>query len=348
MNKSSEYLYDNKLRIPEKLLKHTHSQLRFILIDSSSKKSWDVISNYLYDYFNNKFKEKYTDLYHLFNSLGIGLSAANIERALKGKKGIKKVNVKYELLDFLCYAVWEKSLAAKVFDPKVNWDKKIIHDVNIPEYAQDEINKHLSSCKESNGQVELKTNVVSEKKTNEEIKNTGLEKLVKTITLENWNTSTNFSTPQWADYFKIPIENGFIKRVRCQIITTSEYYRFGFKLFRNNGKLFGDGSIQSMDNNFVIHIGKNFLSDELFITTYHNGILQRPDKSTNVKPLNNRIKIELFIDDENFLCLFLDGKGVFKIIINKEIREQIYMLAWGDVSEYQLSVENIEIEYEIG
>jgi len=179
-------------------------------------------------------------------------------------------------------------------------------------------------------------------------KNKYLKKIAKTTTIKNWSASTNFSSPQWADYFKIPIENGFIKRVRCQILTTSEYYRFGFKLFRNNGKLFGDGSIQSMDNNFVIHIGKNFLSDELFITTYHNGILQRPGKNINVKPLNNKIKIELFIDNENFLCLFLDGKEVFKIIINNEIREQIYMLAWGDVYEYQLRVENIEIEYEIG
>lgn len=177
--------------------------------------------------------------------------------------------------------------------------------------------------------------------------NTDFQKLVKTTTLNNWVASANFSTPQWANYIKIPIERGLIKRIRCQVITTSEYYRFGFKLFRINGKLFGDGSIQSMDNNFVIHYGKNFLSNELFITTYRNGILQRPDKYTDAKPSNNRVIIELFIDDENILYLLLNGNEVFKFFINKEIREQIYMLAWADGNEFQLRAENIEIEFEI-
>lgn len=177
--------------------------------------------------------------------------------------------------------------------------------------------------------------------------NADFKKLVKTTTLNNWSASANFSTPQWVNYIKIPIERGLIKRIRCQVITTSEYYRFGFKLFRINGKLFGDGSIQSMDNNFVIHYGKNFLSNELFITTYRNGILQRPDKYTDAKPSNNRVIIELFIDDENILYLLLDGNEVFKFFINKEIREQIYMLAWADGNEFQLRAENIEIEFEI-
>jgi hypothetical protein len=177
--------------------------------------------------------------------------------------------------------------------------------------------------------------------------NADFKKLVKTTTLNNWSASANFSTPQWVNYIKIPIERGLIKRIRCQVITTSEYYRFGFKLFRINGKLFGDGSIQSMDNNFVIHYGKNFLSNELFITTYRNGILQRPDKYTDAKPSNNRVIIELFIDDENILYLLLNGNEVFKFFINKEIREQIYMLAWADGNEFQLRAENIEIEFEI-
>jgi hypothetical protein len=183
--------------------------------------------------------------------------------------------------------------------------------------------------------------------TNKIKENADFQKLVKTTALNNWSASANFSTPQWANFIKIPIERGLVKRIRCQVITTSEYYRFGFKLFRINGKLFGDGSIQSMDNNFVIHYGKNFLSNELFITTYRNGILQRPDKYTDAKPSNNRVISELFIDDENILYLFLNGNEVFKFFINKEIREQVYMLAWADGNEFQLRAENIEIEFEI-
>ena len=119
---NSYYIDDNKLLIPEKLLKHAHSQLIFILIQKFNKKSWDVISNYLSDYYDNKLKEVNIELFHLLNSSGIGLSAANIERALKGKKGNSKVNVKYELLDFICFAVWGKSLAAIIFDLNANWE----------------------------------------------------------------------------------------------------------------------------------------------------------------------------------------------------------------------------------
>ncbi len=165
------------------------------------------------------------------------------------------------------------------------------------------------------------------------------------ITHSSWNTSTNVSTPQWADYLKIPITGGLIKRISCLVITSSPYYRFGFKLLRKNGKLFGDGSIQSQDNNFVIHVGKNFLSDELFITSYHNGIRQRPDKYTGIKPLNNQFEVELFIDPENFIQFSINEIEVFKIIINKEIREQTYLLTWGDGNEYQLLIENIKFEF---
>lgn len=177
-------------------------------------------------------------------------------------------------------------------------------------------------------------------------KHINFKKSEKKFTIGNWNFSTNYSTPQWADFLMIPLEDGLIKRVKCNIKTTSEYYRFGFKLFRSKSKLFGDGSIQSMNNNFVIHVGKNSNSDELFITSYHNGIRQRKDKYTGIKPLNNKFEVLLYIDNEDFLYLFLNNKEVFKNVINKEIREQIYMLAWGDGNEYKICIENIEIEVE--
>ena len=170
---------------------------------------------------------------------------------------------------------------------------------------------------------------------------------IKAKTVKNWNAIANHSTPQWANYSKIPIENGVIRRIRCHLKTTSEYYRFGFKLFREDGRLFGDGSIQSMDNNFVIHVGKNFLSPELFITPYINGVRQRPDEYTKIKPVNDTLVVELLIDEENLLHFGLNDIEVFKLIINKEIRRQIYMLAWGDGNEFQIMVEKIEIEYEI-
>ncbi|MCX6232986.1 MAG: hypothetical protein NTZ33_15760 [Bacteroidetes bacterium] len=165
------------------------------------------------------------------------------------------------------------------------------------------------------------------------------------IKFKRWLAKTNTSTPQWTDYFYLPLLKGNVKRVKCHVVSTSEYFRFGFKLLRLDGKLFGDGSIQSQDNNFVIHLGKNFLFDELFITTYQNGIRQHSDKNLNVSSTKQGFSIELFIDTECFLHFYLNEKEIYKKIINKEIRENIYLLAWGDGNKYKVKVKKIEIEY---
>ncbi len=163
---------------------------------------------------------------------------------------------------------------------------------------------------------------------------------------KSWLATTNHSTPQWASYLPIPLNFGLFRSFTCNLSTQSQYYRFGFKLLRLNGKLFGDGSIQSMDNNFVIHIGKNFFSDDIFITTYNNGIRFRPDLITTHKSSKNTFKVELVIDPESFLLLKLDETEVFRKLINREIREQLYLLAWGDGNEFEININEIEIRVE--
>ena len=165
-------------------------------------------------------------------------------------------------------------------------------------------------------------------------------------TIADWIAAPHTSTPQWADYIALPLKNGIIKRLICDVFTKSNYYRFGFKFIRSDGRLFGDGSIQSQDNNFVIHIGKNFTDKELFITVYRNGILSDRDKYTDIIPKNNFYKCELYIDAENFIHFFINGAAVYKNFINKEICSRVYMLAWGDGNKFEVKVKNIKIEIE--
>jgi hypothetical protein len=164
--------------------------------------------------------------------------------------------------------------------------------------------------------------------------------------LNDWNATINDSTPQWADYVSIPIKSGTLKRFKYDIFTKSKYYRIGFKFLRLDGKLFGDGTIQSLDNNFVIHVGKNFTDKDLFITTYRNGILERPDKYTNIIPRNNTYKCELYLDTESFLHFFINNTEVYKGLVNKEILSRVYMLAWGDGNKVDIKTKNIKIEIE--
>src|ERR1035437_2599485 len=143
MSNSSIYISENKLSIPERLLRLLHSQLKLKTIAYASSRSLDSISNYLETYFNNEFRQKNPDLFHVCNAHGIGFSSANIERAFKGKKGQQKVNlnteVSYELLNFLCYASCERQLHEIIFDPTEDWGGKTVYSITIPEYAQSEI-----------------------------------------------------------------------------------------------------------------------------------------------------------------------------------------------------------------
>jgi hypothetical protein len=164
--------------------------------------------------------------------------------------------------------------------------------------------------------------------------------------MHNWHAITNKTTPQWCDYIQVPFEIGEIKRIKCLLKSDSEYYRFGVKLMRENGRLFGDGSIQSMDNNLVIHLGKNFNNEELFIIAYINGVLQGPDLYIGEYQSKAGVLFDCQIDEENLLHFYLNDKEVYQRLINSEIRGRAYLLMWGDSFEYEGNIEDISIEIE--
>lgn len=140
MSKELIYLDEGLIIIPKKLLVHMHSQLKLIVAHKKKSNSYEAISKYLSDFLNNSFKMNNEDLFHYFNSNGIALSDGTIERAIKGKKGTDKHTVKYELLDLICYCIWEKSLLQIIFSLEFDWGKITEYSMNIPEYAIEEKN----------------------------------------------------------------------------------------------------------------------------------------------------------------------------------------------------------------
>jgi hypothetical protein len=164
--------------------------------------------------------------------------------------------------------------------------------------------------------------------------------------IKDWDATTNTSTPQWTAYVALPIKDRMVKRFSCDVVTKSKYYRFGFKFLQASGKLFGDGSIQAQDKNFIIHIGKNFLIKDLFITVYRNGIREATDKFTDIIPKSNRYNCELYVDQENLLHFFINRIEVYKGIVDNEIKSRVYMLMWGDGNNYDAKIKDIKIETE--
>ena len=70
------------------------------------------------------------------------------------------------------------------------------------------------------------------------------------------------NNPQGADYRDYLLETAPPWVLTCRITTNSAYFRFGFKLLTEDGRLFGDGLINSFDENLIIHVGRNYFDRE--------------------------------------------------------------------------------------
>lgn len=182
-----------------------------------------------------------------------------------------------------------------------------------------------------------------------------------TIKYGNWNPVRNKQFPKGADYRIILESSGkhdkrLIKRITCKVLSTARIFRFGFKLSKENGPVFGEHDIQSKDNNLVIHIGKDTSSKRLFLATYHKGerisyhvgeLKHEKDRPINTHISHKGYLIDLDISGEPTLVfLKVNGEEVYRFPIKKEIRKQAVMYAWANYEEIDLKVENIVAQFE--
>lgn len=131
---------DNRLIIPETLLKDIQFQLMMNAASVERRRSDDAISRYLKKYFEETLPGSNEDLFRNCIIAGIGLSESSYARVIGGGKGQEDGNIKYELIDFLCYVCWTKDLIECALDEKF-CDDKGKYSVLIPEYAQRKIEK---------------------------------------------------------------------------------------------------------------------------------------------------------------------------------------------------------------
>ena len=89
MDRISYIKESKRLPIPEKLLNDIHFQLKMNAATDNKGRGYDAISNYLNDYFKTAFQNESPELFQRYTIAGIGISGPTIERAIKGRKGIK-------------------------------------------------------------------------------------------------------------------------------------------------------------------------------------------------------------------------------------------------------------------
>ena len=163
--------------------------------------------------------------------------------------------------------------------------------------------------------------------------------------------ATRKGMPQWADHIELDLAGGRLVAVACEIETESAYFRFGFKLFNQNGRLFGDGSIQSQDANLVVHIARDnrdnpnsgISAKDVFFTWYANGISPEEDKTLFTSEPRFTVSLELRIDSGNVVDFRVNGLSCLKRAIPVEIRRRVAVLAWGDRNPYTVEVRNLSV-----
>jgi len=164
------------------------------------------------------------------------------------------------------------------------------------------------------------------------------------LNLRPVSLTTKRTTPQLATYRELHFNGGRVQSIYCHVSTASDYFRFGFKLLAMNGKLFGDGSIQSQDTNLVIHIGRNMKSREVFLTTYRNGVRESYDKVLfKTETLFMVASVSISIDQTNQLLFKVRGRTCYECTVLPEICYRAVMLAWGDHSDYTVDVRNLSL-----
>ncbi|MGH7991878.1 MAG: TIR domain-containing protein [Limisphaerales bacterium] len=163
--------------------------------------------------------------------------------------------------------------------------------------------------------------------------------------------TTKKEMPQWADHLELNLGCGRLEVVTCKIATQSPYFRFGFKLFSENGRLFGDGSIQSQDTNLLAHIGRNDWNrpsspdseKDIFFTWYNNGISTEEDKRLFTSDTRFTALLELRIDSGNIMEFRINGLCCLRRVIPPEICRRVVVLAWGDRNPYAVEVREITV-----
>ncbi len=138
------YLDDNRFLVPKELLRHINYQLQLKTATTKGRASDDAIALYLKDYFEKSFENDNPNLYKNCLSEKIRYSESTYVRAIKGGKGNEDGNIKYSLLDFLCYVCWSRTLMEAVLNQPYS-PHNSLYSVIIPEYALDEINAYTQS-----------------------------------------------------------------------------------------------------------------------------------------------------------------------------------------------------------
>jgi Domain of unknown function (DUF4062) len=162
----------------------------------------------------------------------------------------------------------------------------------------------------------------------------------------DWHAVTKKTSPQWANHRVVLIDTfGSAAPIRLtgMFQSASPFFRFGFKLTALRGRIFGDGTIQSNDNNILIHIGRNLTSSDVFLTRYRNGVRLGLNEAILDYQDCRELPVELAIDNQYSVSLTVENTRVYETFVDREIKARVVLLAWGDEHEYEIDFKHMTL-----
>jgi hypothetical protein len=157
------------------------------------------------------------------------------------------------------------------------------------------------------------------------------------------------------DFRELNLGGGRLEVLKCKIETESPYFRFGFKLFKETAKLFGDQSIITSDENLIVHIGRNnwdrpnlgISAKDIFFTDRLNGVrLEVSDKKMFSTGPRLSTPVELRINSYYIMTFSVESIIYRTQAISPDICRRIVVAAWGDGEEYKVNVSDISVNSE--
>lgn len=160
------------------------------------------------------------------------------------------------------------------------------------------------------------------------------------ITLRNRNTA-----PQWADSYHIPLAQYRRQDIRLTwtIKASSSYFRFGFKYYDSREALFSAGSIQTVGQNIVFHVGKNSDNPTWFGTSYRGSIRIGSDRPLIGTAGHTTARFVLDISSTGSVVLYFEDNAIYEVFFPIDGIPILSLLAWGDEHEFECEVYDLTI-----
>ena len=158
----------------------------------------------------------------------------------------------------------------------------------------------------------------------------------ETIHLPEWRAFSRPALPQGANYFEVDL----LSCKRDSVVfegkfnSSSDYFRFGFKIGGFRQPIFSDGSIQTSDPNIVFHIGKNKSNEAIFFTVYRNGRRIGVDHIIlGTVAHESHIEIGFSLDSDNVIEFIVMGEVIHEDRLPIDARERLVVLLWADENQ---------------